>query len=184
MLTAAMGTLLGVCGDSVMFRGLPITALIDRTQQWNAPLPVTFIEVLQSAVASRPVPGEQFTATIGEVEVNFTVFYVKGINGRWRCECQVMGDANGETIVIGGTPYTGHAFSSVNGTDLELGGLTRQDLIRVALDRFEVDNATMPTEGQAVTFRGITTYRVARVQRDQPGAPVIVDIADEAGGRR
>ena len=182
LLNAAMTSLLAISGDAVTFRGLPVTALVDRTQNWNQPLPATFVEVLQDAVASRPVPGEQFTTTIGEVEVNYTVLYVKGIAGRWRCECYVMGDANGETIVIGGTTYACHAFSSTEGTDLELGGLTRQNLIRVALDRFDVNNNTMPAEGQAVTFRGISTYRVTRVQRDQPGAPVILDIADEAGG--
>lgn len=183
LLNAAMTSLLAVSGDTLEFRAVNITALVDRTQTWNQPMPATFVEVLQDDLSSKPLPGERFTASVtGEDDIYYTVLYVKPIGGRWRCECYVLADSNTETVVIGATTYSCHAFSSTEGTDLELGGLTRQNLIRVALDRFDVNNNTMPAEGQAVTFRGISTYRVTRVQRDQPGAPVILDIADEAGG--
>lgn len=184
LLNQALETLLTISGDALTFRGLAVTGLVDRTQNWNQPFPATFVEVARNDVDGIPVPGERFSATVGETELTYTVWYVKAIAGRYRCECYVLGDSNTESIVIGGTTYSCHAFSSTEGTDLELGGLTRQNLIRVALDRFDVDAATMPAEGQAVTFRGISTYRVTRVQRDQPGAPVILDIADEAGGGR
>ena len=180
-----MTSLLAISGDTLGFRNGSVTALVDRTQSWAQPVPATFVEVLQSDLAYKPVPGERFTAEVAnEDDIYYTVLYVKPIGGRWRCECYVLADASTESIYIGGTLYSCHAFNSTEGTDLELGGLTRQNLIRVALDRYSVDANSMPAEGQAVTFRGISTYRVTRVQRDQPGAPVILDIADEAGGGR
>ena len=85
------------------------------------------------------------------------------------------------SITISGTTYSCHAFTVFNGTDLELGGLTNTDFIRVVIDRADI--STIPTEGTAVTFRS-TSYRISTVQRDQPGAPLILDLMEEAGGRR
>jgi hypothetical protein len=158
------------------FRTLPVTCLVDREQGFGRPIPATWIELLQSAVASIPVPGEQFTD--GTNSTQFTVLFVKKVNAWYRCETYVLDDTPTESITIGGTAYTCHAFSSIDGTDLDLGGLTNSNVIRIVLDRADV--SSMPTEGAAVTFRSVSTYRVARVQRDFPGAPVILDIMDEA----
>lgn len=177
LLNTAMASLLGVSGDAMTFRSLAVTALVDREQPFQRPLPASWIEILQTAVASVPVPGEQFTD--GTNSTQFTVLFVKKINGWYRCECYVLDDVPVETVVIGGTSYSGHAFSATEGTDIELGGLSPENFTRIILDRADV--STIPTEGAAVTFRGTSTYRVARVQRDQPGAPIIVDIRDEAG---
>ncbi len=177
ILNSGMETLLGVSGDSMTFRTLPVTCLVDREQGFGRPIPATWIELLQSAVASVPVPGEQFTD--GTNSTQFTVLFVKKVNGWYRCQTYVLDDTPVETVTIGGTSYSGHAFSATEGTDLELGGLSNENVTRIVLDRADV--STMPTEGMAVTFRSVSTYRVARVQRDQPGAPVIVDIVDETG---
>jgi hypothetical protein len=172
-----MATLLGVSGDSMTFRTLPVTCLVDREQGFGRPIPATWIELLQSAVASIPVPGEQFTDSTNSTQ--FTVLFVKKVNAWYRCQCYVLDDAYAESVVIGGTSYIGHAFSSTEGTDLELGGLSNENVTRIVLDAADV--STYPTEGMAVTFRLVSTYRVARVQRDHVGAPVIVDIVDETG---
>lgn len=178
LLNTAMSSLLGVSGDTMTFRSpLTVTALVEREQAFARPIPATWIEILQSGVASVPVPGEQFIDSTNSTQ--FTVLFVKAINGWYRCQCYVLDDVPVETVVIGGTSYSAHCFSATEGTDLSLGGFTNENLMRVVLDRADV--STMPTEGMAVTFRSVTTYRVSRVQRDQPGAPIIVDIAHEAG---
>jgi hypothetical protein len=178
LLNTAMSSLLGVSGDTMTFRSpLTVSALVEREQAFARPIPASWIEILQSGVASVPVPGEQFIDSTNSTQ--FTVLFVKKINGWYRCECYVLDDVPVETVVIGGTSYSGHAFQSTEGTDLELGGLTPENFTRILLDRADV--SAIPTEGATVTFRGVSTYRVARVQRDQPGAPIIVDIRDEAG---
>lgn len=179
-----MGTLVGVCGDSVLFRNHTITALVDRTQNWSQPAPATFVEILATAVSAIPEPGEQFLQLQGATFFGYTVLFVKPINGWYRCECYCLKDAPKEEATIGGDLFDVYAFSSTEGTDLELGGLTNQNACRLVIDRADIDGGGIPAEGDAVTFRGSSTYRVARVQRDHPGAPIILDIADEAGGRR
>lgn len=179
LLNYAMSSLVATSGDLMTFRTLPVTALVDREQTFSRPVPATWIELLQGSVASVPVPGEQFTDDINSTQ--FTVLFVKAINAWYRCECYVLDDTPVESITIGGNAYNCHAFSAVQGTDLALGGLTDESVIRVALDRADV--STMPAEGDAVTFRTVSTYRVKSVQRDQPGAPVIVDIVDETSTR-
>jgi hypothetical protein len=179
ILNSAMASLLGVSGDALTFKGNTINALVDRGQSFERPVPATFVELLQSSVAAAPVPGEQFTDNTNSTQ--FTVLFTKKVNGWYRCECYVLDDVPVENITIGGTTYSCHAFSVVTGTDLDLGGLTNADMVRVVIDRADI--STIPAEGAAVTFRS-TSYRVARVQRDQPGAPLILDIMDEVGGRR
>lgn len=179
-----MGSLLGISGDSVTFRNHTISALVDRTQNWSQPAPATFVEILGSAVSSIPIAGEQFLHTYGATAWAWTILFVKPINGWYRCECYCLKDTPAEEVTIGALLFDCYAFSSTEGTDLELGGLTNQNVCRLVIDRADINGGPIPTEGQAVTFRGSSTYRVARVQRDHPGAPIIVDIADEAGGRR
>ena len=179
ILNNAMASLVGVSGDSLSFKGNTISALVDRGQSFERPVPATFVELLQSAVAAAPVPGEQFTDATNST--GYTVLFTKKVNGWYRCECYVLDDVPVENITISGTTYSCHAFTVFNGTDLELGGLTNTDFIRVVIDRADI--STIPTEGTAVTFRS-TSYRISTVQRDQPGAPLILDLMEEAGGRR
>lgn len=181
-----MGSILGISGDSVTFRNHTISALVDRTQNWGQPAPATFVEILSSAVSSIPVAGEQFLHTYGATHWAWTILFVKPINGWYRCECYCLKDTPKEEVTIDGHTLDCYAFSAVYGTDLELGGLTNQNAVRLLFDSADLDGISyVPSEGDPVTFRsGSIPYRVARVQVDQPGAPVIVDIADEAGGRR
>lgn len=184
ILNSAMGALVGVSGESVIFRNNTISALVDRTQTWSQPSPATFVEVLASSVSHAPAPGEQFKGYYNATFWPFTVLFVKPISGWYRCECYCLKDTPTEEVTIGAELFDCYAFTSTEGTDLELGGLTNQNVCRLVIDRADINGGPIPTEGQAVTFRGSSTYRVARVQRDHPSAPIIVDIADEAGGRR
>jgi hypothetical protein len=78
-----------------------------------------------------------------------------------------------ESVTIAGTAYDCFVMASVIGTDYELGGFTNQDSHQLAIPRSLI--TSIPTEGAAVTFRS-TSYRVARVQRDDAEAAIVVQI--------
>ena len=79
-----------------------------------------------------------------------------------------------ETVTVAGTNYSCFVMESTVGNDYELGGFTSQDMHRLAIPRSLI--TTIPTEGNAVTFRS-TSYRVQSVQRDDAESAIVITVA-------
>ena len=63
-------------------------------------------------------------------------------------------------------------MESTAGTDLEMGGFMARDFHRVAIPRASI--TSIPSEGDAVTFRAQTLY-ISRVTQDDAEAPVVLE---------
>ncbi len=94
---------------------------------------------------------------------------------------KVFTDFPTEKITIGPTEYDCLAMESREGSDIGLGGFSNEDYHRIALERSLVP--AMPQEGQSATFRQ-KVYSVIRVERDDSGASVIIDIASRPSGQQ
>jgi hypothetical protein len=134
----------------------------------------TSIEFLASSVASAPVCGEQFVDSNSQTH---TIARFRREDSNYFCECYCFSDLPTELCDFNGDAVNVFVLSSVPGTDYEVGGFTDQSIHRLAIDRA---NGIIPAEGSAVTFRG-SEYVVSRVQRDDLGMPVIVEMTSTAG---
>ena len=78
-----------------------------------------------------------------------------------------------ETVVIAGTSYEVLLLDRQDSSAWGIGGETLETGLKVLIDRDNI--TTMPAEGDTATF-GAVTFRVTNVERDDAGAPVVVDL--------
>lgn len=176
-LDSGFSALLSVAGESLVFPdGNTVSGIVDRSyeHQINGVPLATSIEVQVSAVITTPIVAQVIEDSIPR---KHTVHRIRRVNSNLVILCFTFSDLPTESVLLGPTTYQCYVLDSTEGTDMQLGGLSTEDLHRVAIARhsFPLPNA-LPVEGQRVTFRG-TDYGCVKVDRGDGGMPVILDLA-------
>src|SRR5687768_14171933 len=176
LLDAGFAALKAVAGEPMVFPDLTTVSCVvnrslDRTVN-GVPLE-TAIEVDAASVVTVPSVG----ATILDgLDIKHCVWRKRQVNSNLQFLCHTFADLPSETAVINGSSFTCFVVDSVDGTDLGLGGFKNEDIHRLAINRRLILSVFMPVEGQSASFRG-KEYSVIRVNRNDSGACVLIDIA-------